>query len=628
MKFYFVHNSDKKEVIISARVSAGTLPDQIQEETNIPKDFFITVPVGVLTKPLDNEYNEDLRLRRIKAYDNNLVSLHISKHGNKIPTNPLEFQTHFGMMDNLVRLQKNQTDDFKIDPHLDEYKPAPGEVEPAIPGLDEGWERVTVQRWLPVGVTVETIQEASVEREIKNEVYVAYATSALKPAILYVASDLEHVKEMFAKTQNPNSQLFNYVNWTWYVTDRISDTLQVILDALEIENLSSSIKFYSADEKPLTTITFGQPVVDKILEFFKENAQSNIERKIPELIASYSDDTRAGVCDLITTNKEPTYANLNSYAMNTDTAYIRTGFCGIVWMKESPNQKKLSHKSIEDLVDEALEADPNRGLRRVTQEILQQVIPSVPIDSTINYILSEHEFHFVANRAKPVGVDENILVTNNPLQIEKLWKAFNRSPANIKTSTGMILLSGSNKIVEITRHDSKLIPKLYYINRTQEEIYRLNLSANLHNEFETVIMKEQKFPCSRILFLDELRWLRDRGFHTNSHLLSESEMKAEEEEKKSAEAAAQPRSTQDIQKALDTAIKKLQTNITVNKYERFAELLGQFEEKQRPIILAKVADNLRSNTASTKRLKLFSQQFDRATLTGQTPVNSSGLRKK
>jgi hypothetical protein len=628
MKFYFVKNSNQeKAVILSTRVTAGTLPDQIQEETEIPQDFFITLPVGVLTKPLDNEYNEDLRRRRIKAYDNNLVSIYRSKRGNRIPTNPAEFQTAFANMYDLRRLEKNQTDDFKIDINLDEYKPEPGVEEPIIPGLDEGWERVTVQRWLPDGATFETIQEAAIERELEDEVYVAYATSMLKPAILYVASSLEQVEQMFAKTQNPNSLLCGYVNWTWYITSHISKTLQVVLDTLEIENLSTSLKIYSVDEKPVINVTFGQPVVDEVFKFLRENVDKDIERRIAEIIGSYADTTRAGVCDVVLTNTEPTYQNLNNYEMNTDAAYIRTGFCGIAWMKESPAGKLISDKSIEELAEDEIDAGA-ANVRDITRHLRAQIIPDIGASYQTLYILSEHELHFVSNRAKRVGVDENILVTNNPSQITKVWDFFHKSPDTIRDPTSTILLNGIQGILEITGHDCKITPKLFYVNRSQEEIYSLNVVPTLLAEFQTKVQAELSFPGSRILFFDELRWLISRGFHTKAHLVSEAEIKVQEEEKKSAEAAAQPRSTQDIQKALDTAVKKLQANVTLNRYDRFAALLKDFKHDERPLIIASISEKMKSDTTHSRRLNLFYKQFNSIVLADQALGNVSNLRKK
>jgi hypothetical protein len=609
MRFYFLKNSNDKEVIISAKVKAGMTPSLVQEEIDVPKDFFILLPVGVMTKPLDNAVNEKLRIDRIKAYDNNLVSIYESKHGTSVVTNPLAFQTHLDTIPGLSHLQKDQTDDYKIDINLDEYKPAPGEVEPVIPGLAEGYERITVQRFVPIGASFETIQLAAAEREIDKSVYVAYATSAIdKPAILYVASNLEQVKEMIAKTQHPNSLLSGYVNWTWYITDFISHTLQRVLDVLEMENVLSSMKIFDSEEKPLTTLTFGQPIIDALSDFFKKNVTINTEQNIFEIIESYNDDRRASVCDLITTNTEPTEENINDYEMNTDKAYVRTGFCGMIRMKKSPSGKIVTDKTIQRIVDDYRENGVRGPMPVLTKRAETEYIHDIKADFKKLYILTDNELYFVANRKKAVGVDENVHITSDPAILAMLSSELNfvivETP--LIPRLHMLHTSGLASVIDITNHDCKIKSKLFYIDRSQGEIMILKTPQNLIN-FDTEL-KPNIFIHNRVLFFSELRWILNHSYHKFAQPLT-LEDKQEVEEEKLEQKTVSPRSTQDIQAQFDVTVKKIEVNLRLNTYSKFAKLVCDLKEPERQRALGAATERFKTDKTLSNRLRLFTKQL-------------------
>jgi hypothetical protein len=171
MKFFIVTDCFNKRSIVGEKVIEGITPDEIHSETYVSKDFFMQVPIGYLTRRLETKYNEELEQKILKSFDQGLCYSHKSKHGTRVVTNKALYETPFEYMPGLKRLSINHTEIHKIDINLDEYKPVPGEVDESIQGVDEGYEKITVQRHLVDGASFDTIKLASEERKIGTTVH-------------------------------------------------------------------------------------------------------------------------------------------------------------------------------------------------------------------------------------------------------------------------------------------------------------------------------------------------------------------------------------------------------------------------------------------------------------------------
>jgi hypothetical protein len=567
-------NEDNKKnqnryIVVSEKIKAGVNPDPLHQEILIPSDFLMELPVDVLTQILKNETNEAIQKQRELSRGGIWYTTHRTPHGRRIMLNPILLKTHFDEIDGLTRLEKDHTDEYKIDG----YTPQPDEKPE--PGVTEGYEKVTVQRNIVEGASFETIKQALQERKIALDVnkgaLVGYATYNKLPAVIFVAQSLAEAEEMLSRSILPeNSTLRLMNNWTLYYTYDIGSLVQHIIDVLSEKNKLEHLHFLTKRGKRLEAETFGDPRMAIVADYFQK---SNIamDKNVLDIMASYVDDRKASVCDLLISPTAPHPDKLHDLDLTTDKAYIRTGLCEILFMKTSPRDKRIRIEETNELIEE-VKAEGRTGTREELITVVQsRFITSLHSKMKHLYILTPNELFYVCDRSKPVGEEENVLVTADPyhIQILKNELRFNMPEGDTEYRYRTLSIENQDDITGMTDFTPKIKQKLYFVDRTSEACVLISATIEQIEKFDRELTVNHKVRPNRILTFAELKWIKTFIHHDYMQVIEVKDEKKEEKEIAPEEKKVAARSSADINAALKVKAKKLCAHVLMNNFGKF-----------------------------------------------------------